>query len=111
MATGGRRRSSPSALSVLHRRRRDRRRRAGQGHPGVRVDDGDDLAGASRRRLLVVHVIKVAGHPWVNVGVAGSRGERDGRRDLLDGLDLVLEGRRVGRSTGERGPVGRSGMD
>lgn len=55
--------SSPSTLSMLHRGRRDRRGRAGQGHPGVGVDDRDDLAGASRRRLLVVHVIRIARNP------------------------------------------------
>lgn len=96
---------------MLHRGRRDRRGRAGQGHPGLRVDDRDDLASTGRRRLLVVHMIKVAGHSRMNVGVAGSRGEGDGGRDLLDGLDLMLKGRRVGRAARERRPIGRSGVD
>lgn len=103
-------RASPSTLSRLHHRRRDGRGWASQGHPSVGVDDGDNLAGAVRR-LVVVDVIRITGNTRVNVCVGLSRRKGDGWSDLLHWLNLVLQGRGVGRPAGERGPVGRGGVD
>jgi hypothetical protein len=56
-------------------------------------------------------VIKITANPWVNIGVAGGRRQGDGGSDLLDRLDLVLERRGIGRSTGERWPIRGSRVD
>ena len=103
-------RFSPAALSRLHHRRRDGRGRARQGHASVGVDDGDDLAGPVRR-LVEVDVIRITGNASVDVGIGLGGRERNCGSNLLHGLDLVLEGRGVGRPAGKRGPVGRSRVD
>lgn len=104
-------RFSPSTLSSLHHRRRNRRGRAGQRHSGAGVDDRDDFAGTVGR-LLKVDVIGVGGgNASVNKGIG--RGGREGDRwgDLLHRLDLMLQRRGVGRSAGERGAIGRGRVD
>ena len=53
----------PPTLSVLHLTRRDGVGRAGQGHPGVGIDDWNDFAGASSRWLLEARLIIVTSHP------------------------------------------------
>lgn len=103
-------RLSPTTLILQHGRGHGRGR-ACQGHSGLRVDNRNNLAGPGRRRLLEVHLIEVTSNTGVHVRVGRCRRQRDGRSDLLDGLDLVLKGRGVGRSTGHRGPVGGCGMD
>lgn len=100
----------PSTL-VLHHSRRDGRGRAGQGHAGIWIDDGDDLAGARRGWLLEIHLIHITGDPGMRVRVGRSRRQGDGRGDLLHGLDLVLQRRGVGGTAGKRRPVGGGGMD
>jgi hypothetical protein len=48
----------------------------------------------------------------VDIGVGGGRRQGDGRSDLLlNRLDLVLEGRGVGRAARHRGAVGGGRMD
>ena len=102
---------SPPTL-VLHHGRRNGRRWAGQGHPGLRVDDRNHLAGPVCRWLLEVHLAHVtSSNPGVDVRVGGGRRQGDGRRHLLNGLDLVLERRGVGGPAGQRGPVGGSRVD
>ena len=109
MATGSRR-SLPPTVHILHGSRGDGCGRAGQGHPGLGVDNGDDLAGASRRRLLEAGVAEIT-HRSMDVGVVGRRRQGDRRGDLLDGLNLMLERRGIGRTTGKRRSVGRSRMN
>lgn len=89
----------PPTLILQHGRGHGRGR-ACQGHSSLRVDDRNNLAGPGRRRLLEVHLVHVTSNPGVHVRIGRGRRQGDGRRDLLDGLDLVLKGRGVGRSTG-----------
>lgn len=95
---------SPPSLMILHHARGDRGRRAGDAHAGAGVDDGDGVPGTNGGGLVDLHLAHIT---VGDVCVVGGRGQRDGRGDLLGGLDLVLEGRRVGRATGEGGTVGR----
>lgn len=100
---------SPPALVVQHGRRHGRGW-AGQGHSGLRVDDRDNLPGPGDRWLLEIHLVDIPGHTRVHVRVGGRRRQRDGRSNLLDGLNLVLKGRSIRGSTGHGRPV-RSGMN
>lgn len=99
----------PPTLVVQHGRGHGRGW-AGQGHSGLRVDDRNNLPGPGDRWLLEVHLVEIPGHTRVHVRVGGCRRQRDGRSDLLDGLNLVLKGRSIRGSTGHRRPVG-SGMN
>lgn len=96
----------------MHHGWRDGGGRASQGHSGGRIDDRDNLAGPGGRWLLEVHLSGVTSNTRVDVGVGGSRRQGDGRSDLLlDRLDLVLEGRGVGRAARQRRAIGRGGVD
>lgn len=92
---------SPPSLTVLHHARRDRGGRARQGHASVGIDDRNDFPRTHSRRLLEGHLIKII-DSGRNVRVGRNRRQGDRWRDLLGGLDLVLEWRRVGRTTRER---------
>lgn len=83
---------------MLHHGRRDGGGRAGQGHASIWVDNRDDLAGTNRIGLLEAHLINITG---MNVRVGRSRRQGDGWSDLLDGLNLMLERRGIGRATRE----------
>src|SRR5687768_9089157 len=93
---------------ILHHARRDGRRRAGHTHASAWVDDGDGITGANGGGLVDFHLV----HITVVVGgkVGGGR-KRDGGGDLLGGLDLVLERRRVGRGTAKGRTVGSRRVD
>lgn len=106
MATG-RRWSLPPAVHILQGSRGHGRRRASQGHPRLGVNDGDDLAGAScSRRLLEAGVTEIPDRS-MDIGVVGRRRQGDRRGDLLNGLNLMLERRGVGGTTGKRRSIGR----
>lgn len=90
-----RERFSPSALSRLHHRRGDRRGRASKSHAGVGIDDRNDFAsavGLVSRRLVEVGVIKITGNTGLHVGIGLGGRERNGWSDLLNRLNLVLQG-------------------
>lgn len=58
---------------------------------------------------MVVHVVVVVDS--VDVGVGRGGRERNSRGDLLHRLDLVLEWRSIRGPAGQRGTVGRGGVD
>jgi hypothetical protein len=97
---------SPSSLMILHHAGRDGRRRAGHTHAGTWVDDGDGISSAHGGWLMEFHLVEVALESRRSVCVARGRRERNGRGDLLGGLDLMLQRRGVWRATGQRGSVG-----
>lgn len=91
---------SPPTLAVLHHAGGDGVGWAGQGRASLRVDNRNDFPRAGTSRLLKGRLIKITVHGGrrdiieVRVG-RGAWRKRDGRGDLLRGLDLVLQGRRV----------------
>lgn len=87
---------SPSTLRSLHHPRGERGGGTRHGHSGIRVDNRNDLAGPVGRLLLEAGLIMITGQTSVGKRVDLGGRERDGRGDLLHGLDLVLERRGVG---------------
>jgi hypothetical protein len=103
-------------LLLLHPGGRDGGRWRGDTQPGARVDDGDGLVRANRRGLMKLQLLlvvrvragRVRGGLWLE-GLC----QREGWRDLLRRLALVLErrGRRRARGHGRAVRGGRDGLD